>query len=125
MLFVYFVSPYFDHDAFMHHPMHVLDAPVSREFQRVEPATETPDSPAELNCRVFRSQRTNERGRRRIRKRVKATINKGTEAIKKRGTGVLISRILSNRREVENSPVETEKERGRREGSKGERDNCI
>src|SRR6218665_126411 len=27
ILFVYFVSPYFDHDAFMHHPMHVLDAP--------------------------------------------------------------------------------------------------
>src|SRR6218665_2180092 len=28
ILYVYFVSPYFDHDAFMHHPMHVLDAPV-------------------------------------------------------------------------------------------------
>ena len=27
MLAVYFVSPYFDHDAFMHHPMYVLDAP--------------------------------------------------------------------------------------------------
>jgi len=27
MLYVYFVSPYFDHDAFMHHTMHVLDAP--------------------------------------------------------------------------------------------------
>jgi len=27
ILYVYFVSPYFDHDAFMHHPMHVLDAP--------------------------------------------------------------------------------------------------
>jgi len=24
---VYFVFPYFYHDAFMHHPMHVLDAP--------------------------------------------------------------------------------------------------
>src|SRR6218665_137924 len=23
ILYVYFVSPYFDHDAFMHHPMHV------------------------------------------------------------------------------------------------------
>jgi len=27
ILYVYFVSPYFDHDAFMHHPMHVLNAP--------------------------------------------------------------------------------------------------
>jgi len=27
---VYFVSPYFDHEAFMHHPMHVLDAPVGK-----------------------------------------------------------------------------------------------
>src|SRR6218665_1857805 len=30
-LFTYFTCnfpPYFDHDAFMHHPMHVLDAPV-------------------------------------------------------------------------------------------------
>src|SRR6218665_1837464 len=27
ILYVYFVPPYFDHDAFMHHPMHVLDAP--------------------------------------------------------------------------------------------------
>src|SRR6218665_2338547 len=28
LLFIYFtcISPYFDHDAFMHHPMHVLDA---------------------------------------------------------------------------------------------------
>src|SRR6218665_1364282 len=26
ILYVYF-PPYFDHDAFMHHPMHVLDAP--------------------------------------------------------------------------------------------------
>ena len=26
ILYVYFVSPYFYHDAFMHHPMHVLDA---------------------------------------------------------------------------------------------------
>src|SRR6218665_2023347 len=24
--FVFFVSPYFDHDAFMHHPIYVLDA---------------------------------------------------------------------------------------------------
>jgi len=24
---VYFVSPYFDHDAFMHHTMHILNAP--------------------------------------------------------------------------------------------------
>ena len=29
LLYVHFVSPYFDHDAFMHHPVHVLmDAPV-------------------------------------------------------------------------------------------------
>jgi len=28
---VYFVSPYFHHDAFMHHPMYVLDAPASSE----------------------------------------------------------------------------------------------
>jgi len=28
VLYVYFVSPYFYHDAFMHHPMHLLDAPV-------------------------------------------------------------------------------------------------
>jgi len=28
MLYMYFVSPYFDHDAFMHHTMHVLGAPV-------------------------------------------------------------------------------------------------
>src|SRR6218665_2535674 len=28
-LSVYFFPPYFDHDAFMHHPMHVLDAPAS------------------------------------------------------------------------------------------------
>jgi len=27
MAYVFFVRPYFDHDAFMHHPMHVLDAP--------------------------------------------------------------------------------------------------
>jgi len=27
---MYFVSPYFDHVAFMHHTMHVLDAPVGR-----------------------------------------------------------------------------------------------
>ena len=31
LLFTYFMCilflPYFDHDAFMHHPMHVLDAP--------------------------------------------------------------------------------------------------
>jgi len=26
ILYVYFVSPYYDHDAFMHHPMHVVDA---------------------------------------------------------------------------------------------------
>jgi len=26
--YAFFVSPYFDHDAFMHHAMHVLDAPV-------------------------------------------------------------------------------------------------
>ena len=28
ILHVHFVSPYFDHDAFMHHPMHVLDSSV-------------------------------------------------------------------------------------------------
>jgi len=27
ILYVFFVSPYFDYDAFMHHTMHVLDAP--------------------------------------------------------------------------------------------------
>src|SRR6218665_504464 len=27
ILYMYFVSPYFYHDAFMHHPTHVLDAP--------------------------------------------------------------------------------------------------
>src|SRR6218665_3883375 len=26
ILYVYFVSPYYDHDAFMHHPMHAVDA---------------------------------------------------------------------------------------------------
>src|SRR6218665_2920037 len=26
VLYVFFVSPYFDHDAFMHHTVHVLDA---------------------------------------------------------------------------------------------------
>src|SRR6218665_3759278 len=35
LLFTYFmcifVSPYFDHDAFMHHPMHVLVAPVNNK----------------------------------------------------------------------------------------------
>src|SRR6218665_1443822 len=30
---VYF-SPYFDHDAFMHHPMHVLDAPAYVHYSR-------------------------------------------------------------------------------------------
>ena len=34
LLFTYFVCisfpPYFDHDAFMHHPMHVLDAPAQK-----------------------------------------------------------------------------------------------
>src|SRR6218665_1145156 len=29
ILSVHFVFPCFDHDAFMHHPMHVLDAPVT------------------------------------------------------------------------------------------------
>jgi len=29
ILYVFFLSPYFDHDAFMHHTMHVLDAPVN------------------------------------------------------------------------------------------------
>jgi len=33
---VYFVSAYFDHDAFMHHPMHVLDAPVYRSWTCVD-----------------------------------------------------------------------------------------
>jgi len=27
MLYVHFVSPYFDHDAFMHDTMHILDTP--------------------------------------------------------------------------------------------------
>ena len=30
-VYVYFVSPYFDHDAFMHHPMHVLYAPATSQ----------------------------------------------------------------------------------------------
>jgi len=29
--------PYFDHDAFMHHPMHVLDAPDIRGVQYLAP----------------------------------------------------------------------------------------
>ena len=33
ILYMFFVSPYFDDDAFMHHTMHVLDAPVEREMQ--------------------------------------------------------------------------------------------
>jgi len=33
-LYVYFVSPYFYDDAFMHHTMHVLDAPVDVDLQR-------------------------------------------------------------------------------------------
>jgi len=28
-------SPYFDHDAFMHHPMHVLDAPVACHWSAI------------------------------------------------------------------------------------------
>jgi len=39
MLFVYFVSPYFDHDEFMHHTMHVLDVcalPLSLIFTPTE-----------------------------------------------------------------------------------------
>jgi len=31
---VYFPSPYFDHDAFMHHPMHVLDASEYKEVDK-------------------------------------------------------------------------------------------
>ena len=38
LLFTYFTCisfpPYFDHDAFMHHPMHVLDAPARTVGQR-------------------------------------------------------------------------------------------
>ena len=33
ILCVFFVSPYFCHDAFMHHTMHVLDAPGGKEVQ--------------------------------------------------------------------------------------------
>src|SRR6218665_2764204 len=38
LLFTYFtcISPYFDHDAFMHHPMHVLDAPASQWWSATE-----------------------------------------------------------------------------------------
>ena len=36
ILSVFFVSPYFDHDAFMHHTMHVLDAPVFRRRFQIE-----------------------------------------------------------------------------------------
>ena len=32
--FTLFASPYFDHDAFMHHTLHVLDASGNRERQR-------------------------------------------------------------------------------------------
>ena len=34
LLFTYFtcIPPYFDHDTFMHHPMHVLDAPGPQIF---------------------------------------------------------------------------------------------
>jgi len=36
LLFIYIVCisfpPYFDHDAFMHHPMHVLDAPCAQYY---------------------------------------------------------------------------------------------
>src|SRR6218665_2535917 len=39
MLFTCFMCisfpPYFDHDAFMHHPMHVLDAPVLRHYNYI------------------------------------------------------------------------------------------
>src|SRR6218665_2642606 len=45
ILYVFFVSPYFDHDAFMHHTMHVLDAPAenlyrapSRNYSKALPA---------------------------------------------------------------------------------------
>jgi len=33
MFSVYFVFPYFDHDAFMHHTMHALDAPELMKFE--------------------------------------------------------------------------------------------
>jgi len=32
---VYLVSPYFDHDAFMQHPMHVLDASDNKYYVRL------------------------------------------------------------------------------------------
>jgi len=35
ILYVNFVSPCFDHDAFMHYPMHVLDAPVQQRMSRM------------------------------------------------------------------------------------------
>src|SRR6218665_2538967 len=51
--------PYFDHDAFMHHPMHVLDAPgntlyittltlsrISRRYPGISPPDITPDIPS-------------------------------------------------------------------------------
>src|SRR6218665_2181847 len=38
ILYVHFVSPYFDHDAlnFMHHPMHVLDASAYDAFTEAQ-----------------------------------------------------------------------------------------
>jgi len=36
ILYVYFIPPYFDHDAFMHHPVHVLDAPVFWEAWEID-----------------------------------------------------------------------------------------
>ena len=33
MFSAYFVFPYFDHDAFMHHTMHALDAPELMKFE--------------------------------------------------------------------------------------------
>ena len=32
---MFLLPPYFDHDPFMHHPIHVLDAPVCMRISRV------------------------------------------------------------------------------------------
>ena len=66
---MFFVSPYFDHDAFMHHTMHVLDASgpkqpyaISRALARAEISSETfPWQMAanDLSGRYYRRRQTN------------------------------------------------------------------
>jgi len=33
---VFFASPYFDHDAFMHHALHILDAPDDNNNRKIK-----------------------------------------------------------------------------------------